>query len=997
MCKNLPSLVCCVLILGLAGGALGADPNLMGLWRCDEGTGTTAADSSGHGNDGTFNGNPQWVVGNFGGALEFDGADDSLDCGNDPSLDLTKWTIMFWLNLNENKNYNGFIIKGADAAENYEVLGFADGSFHMPITLDSGRTWPNSPTGLLVVGEWAHYAYSYDTTQGRRLYKNGGLVFEDAQSGIPQVSTILLTIGNEGGLSRFTNGVMDDIAIFDYAMTAEEIQVTMQGFTPAELAANPVPENEGMDVPRDADLTWVSGEFAATHNAYFGDSFDDVNDATVPTASDLTVNSFDPGRLEFGKTYFWRIDEVNGTPDKTVFKGEVWSFTAEPYSIQIPGATIGVTASSSSNEFSGPEKTLDSSGLASDGSHAMGPETMWFTAAVDLDPWIQYEFDTVRKLDIMKVWNSNSSAEMAIGWGVKDVQIEVSVDGEDWDVLQDAAQFSRAPGSPTYNQPDEIAFGGVAARYVRLNIASNWGGILMSYGISEAQFYMIPAEARTPEPVSDSVEVLPNAVVQWRAGREASQHTVFVSSDADAVADGSAPSVTSSANSLDLATLDLELGTTYYWRVDEVNEAEAVSVWAGPVWSFDTVAALTVDDFDSYNNVSPNRPFQTWLDGFGYSADEFFAVAYGGNGTGSGTGHDIWSLSSPQYDGDIMEGAIVVGGSGQSLPIYYNNASGTSHVDRTFAPAQDWTTNGVQTLGLSFFGDEANSGQLYLEINGTKVTYGLDPEALKQAEWHFWAIDLGALGVNLQAVTSLSIGIEGSGSGLVYVDNIALYSNAIEYIEPIEPGTENLMAQYSFEGDYGDSSGHGNTLTQVGSVSIVNDTERGNVAVFNGLDAALQVPVIGDGTTTEITLTTWFRLDVEHTGALWSIFHNDGWSAGDLHAHISQSAQFSVGVNGSGSDLRSAGSATVGQWYHLAYVAGPEAVSLYVNGTLSQTSAGNPGAVLSLGEGTLGAWSNGAMERFIGGSMDDVRIYNTSLSAEEIAGVAGRARMYKPF
>ncbi len=105
MCKNLPSLVCCVLILGLAGGALGADPNLMGLWRCDEGTGTTAADSSGHGNDGTFNGNPQWVVGNFGGALEFDGADDSLDCGNDPSLDLTKWTIMFWLNLNENKNY----------------------------------------------------------------------------------------------------------------------------------------------------------------------------------------------------------------------------------------------------------------------------------------------------------------------------------------------------------------------------------------------------------------------------------------------------------------------------------------------------------------------------------------------------------------------------------------------------------------------------------------------------------------------------------------------------------------------------------------------------------------------------------------------------------------------------------------------------------------------------------------------------------------------------
>jgi hypothetical protein len=230
----------------------------------------------------------------------------------------------------------------------------------------------------------------------------------------------------------------------------------------------------------------------------------------------------------------------------------------------------------------------------------------------------------------------------------------------------------------------------------------------------------------------------------------------------------------------------------------------------------------------------------------------------------------------------------------------------------------------------------------------------------------------------------------------VYVDNIALYSDEVQTIEPSQPGTENLVAQYTFEGDYGDSSGQGHTLTEVGGVAIVNDAERGNVAVFNGLDAALQVPVIGDGTTTELTLTTWFRLDVEHTGALWSIFHNDGWSAGDMHAHMSQNAQFSMGVNGSGSDLRSVTSAQVGQWYHLAYVVGPEAVSLYINGILSQTSPGNPDAVLSLGEGTLGAWSNGAMERFIVGSLDDVRLYTETLSAEEIAGLAGRSTMYKP-
>ena len=76
---------------------------------------------------------------------------------------------------------------------------------------------------------------------------------------------------------------------------------------------------------------------------------------------------------------------------------------------------------------------------------------MWFTAAVDLDPWIQYEFDAVNELDTMRVWNSNGAAEMAIGWGVKDVEIAHSEDGENWSALESTTEFSRAPGSPTYD------------------------------------------------------------------------------------------------------------------------------------------------------------------------------------------------------------------------------------------------------------------------------------------------------------------------------------------------------------------------------------------------------------------------------------------------------------------------------------------------------------------------------------------------------------------
>ncbi|NQV34547.1 MAG: discoidin domain-containing protein [Phycisphaeraceae bacterium] len=558
----------------------------------------------------------------------------------------------------------------------------------------------------------------------------------------------------------------------------------VEGLADPGSASDPVPDDEDSDIIRDSMLTWSSGQYPATHNVYFGSSFDDVNSGTVPTAASLAVNTFDPGRLEFGQTYFWRVDEVNASPDKTVYKGNVWSFEVEPYSYQIPGSTIGVTASSASNEFSTPETTIDGSGLGADDTHDMGNDAMWFTAAVDLDPWIQFEFEGVYKMDIMKVWNSNSAAEAAIGWGVKDVEIQYSADGETWDILPGPHQLSRAPGSPAYNQFDTVSLDGVAAKFVRLNIQSNWGGLVMSYGLSEIQFMRIPAQALSPMPASDATDILPNATISWRAGREAAQHVITIGTDVNAVTNGSAPSVTTTTNSLSLSDIDAQLGHTYYWRVDEVNETETLSVWTGPVWSLSTSATLVVDDFEGYSNSSPDRPFQAWLDGFGYSADDFFSVGYGGNGTGAGIGHDIWSLSSPYFDGSIMETAKTMAGSGQSMPFYYGNTGGVaSQTDRKFAAPQDWTVGGAKTLSLGILGQADNTGSLYIKINNTKRTFDGD---VTLPIWQPWQVDLTSLGINLNSITTVSIGVDGAGaSGMVLIDEIRVYRIAPEPVETV--------------------------------------------------------------------------------------------------------------------------------------------------------------------------------------------------------------------
>src|SRR4030042_3895019 len=100
-----------------------------------------------------------------------------------------------------------------------------------------------------------------------------------------------------------------------------------------ELALAPNPANNEVGVPRDVVLNWRPGIYAAMHNVYFGTDFNDVNEATVNDTRNVLVRqnqideTYDPGILEYGKTYYWRIDEVNETEPNSPWRGNVWNFT----------------------------------------------------------------------------------------------------------------------------------------------------------------------------------------------------------------------------------------------------------------------------------------------------------------------------------------------------------------------------------------------------------------------------------------------------------------------------------------------------------------------------------------------------------------------------------------------------------------------------------------------------------------------------------------------
>ncbi len=229
---------------------------------------------------------------------------------------------------------------------------------------------------------------------------------------------------------------------------------------------------------------------------------------------------------------------------------------------------------------------VNGSGLNENDEHSTESADMWQVSPAAGDPlYIEYEFDTVYKLHEMWVWNCNVQFELMLGFGVKDVTVEYSENGTDWTVLGDV-EFAQATATSTYTANTAVDFAGVAAKYVRLTVNSGWG-MMGQFGLSEVRFFHVPTRAWKPEPANGETGVRVDATLNWHTGREAASHEVYFSTDRQAVVDGTALVDTATESSYQPSALDP--GQTYYWKINEVNEAEAITSWEGDVWEFSTV------------------------------------------------------------------------------------------------------------------------------------------------------------------------------------------------------------------------------------------------------------------------------------------------------------------------------------------------------------------------------------------------------------------------
>jgi hypothetical protein len=226
-----------ILVPSLIVSAAVKPENIMGMWFFDEGKGDTAVDSSGNKNDGTIT-SVKWTDGKYGKALLFEGA-GGVKINSAETLNLgDQFTMMAFFNAKTLNNYHAIMCKNNEYLLRMDNL--AEGG-KMSAFVNLTNNWePRASAFVPVKDTWYHYAAVYSSkTKQLTVYVNGEQAGQSGRDGKPNPNQDPVNIGNWGGGSNFL-GIIDDVAIFNVAVSPEDVKAISENGLKAALGSKSV-------------------------------------------------------------------------------------------------------------------------------------------------------------------------------------------------------------------------------------------------------------------------------------------------------------------------------------------------------------------------------------------------------------------------------------------------------------------------------------------------------------------------------------------------------------------------------------------------------------------------------------------------------------------------------------------------------------------------------------------------------------------------------------
>jgi len=261
-------------------------PPPVGYWKMDDnvsGNGKTVTDSSGNNNHGTTiagqntTGMDCTVAGKFDGACNFDGSDDYVSIGDINQLDRAgSFTISGWVNTETLKNYGSVVTKENGATNRIwlgESAGALGGNDDVILVLANGSNTYSYTTGnILNNGTWNYWTMVYDGSGNTNADKlkfffnaiEQPLTFVGMMPSTAPSNGANLEIGADASHSRFLDGSIDDLRIYNYALTPEQIIADMNSGSPGPT--EPEPTEPEPTEPPDITSPPISGESQVTLN-----------------------------------------------------------------------------------------------------------------------------------------------------------------------------------------------------------------------------------------------------------------------------------------------------------------------------------------------------------------------------------------------------------------------------------------------------------------------------------------------------------------------------------------------------------------------------------------------------------------------------------------------------------------------------------------------------------------------------------------------------------
>jgi fibronectin type 3 domain-containing protein len=332
-----------------------ASAGLNGAWAFDESSGTTAADQSGKGNNGTVSGATFVTGGKFNNALTFNGTSGMVTVADSATLDLTTgMTIEGWVRPSVTGGWRTAFVKEQPGNLVYGVYA-NNGSNHPAAEVYvNGATRSVEGSSALPTLTWSHLAATYDGAT-LRLYVNGTQAAQLAVSGSILTSNSPVRIGGNGIWPEFFNGMIDEVRIYNRALTASEIQndmlrsITPDVTPPTITARTPTPGAAGVNAGTSPTVTFSEFMSSGTVNSttvLLKDSSNATVPATVTYNTTTNVATLTPqAALQYGATYI--VTVKGGAGGVTDYVGNplaadsTWSFTVEasPPQVLVVGST----------------------------------------------------------------------------------------------------------------------------------------------------------------------------------------------------------------------------------------------------------------------------------------------------------------------------------------------------------------------------------------------------------------------------------------------------------------------------------------------------------------------------------------------------------------------------------------------------------------------------------------------------------------------------------